>query len=167
MKQRTSTRQVKVSKAFQVVDEATRKANQDYRLLSLELDNYNEREMLGMGGADEDNYQESDDEDGGRKKKKAKATPKSKDIRSKWSVRPVKPLERLLLDNGISQESVSPFEVNYYTIAAQPSQVTSKHPFCSVCGYLGNYTCIRCGSRFCSVRCNNSHNETRCMKFSM
>ena len=60
MKQRTSTRQVKVSKAFQVVDEATRKANQDYRLLSLELDNYNEREMLGMGGADEDNYQESD-----------------------------------------------------------------------------------------------------------
>ncbi|RYH31963.1 hypothetical protein EON65_01485 [archaeon] len=60
MKQRTSTRQVKVSKAFQVVDEATRKANQDYRLLALEQDNYNEREMLGMTGADEENYQESD-----------------------------------------------------------------------------------------------------------
>ncbi|RYH31964.1 hypothetical protein EON65_01490 [archaeon] len=85
----------------------------------------------------------------------------------------MKPLERLLLDNGVSPEinpSSTPYpptEVNYYTIAAQPSQVTSNHPFCSVCGYLGNYTCIRCGSRFCSVRCNNSHSETRCMKFSI
>ncbi len=60
MKQRTSTRQVKVSKAFQVIDEATRLSNQELRLLALEQDNYNEKEVLGLGNGDDDAYAESD-----------------------------------------------------------------------------------------------------------
>ncbi|CAN0403427.1 unnamed protein product, partial [Scytosiphon promiscuus] len=45
----------------------------------------------------------------------------------------------------------------------------SKQPpraFCSVCGYLGLYTCTRCGSRFCCSKCSEQHKETRCLKFS-
>jgi hypothetical protein len=57
--------------------------------------------------------------------------------------------------------------VNYFTIAAKRSKLPSKRPFCSVCGYLGDYTCTRCGARFCSVRCNESHKETRCLKMSI
>jgi hypothetical protein len=44
MKQRTSTRHVKLSKAFRVVDEETRLAAAEQRLLALEHDNYQEQE---------------------------------------------------------------------------------------------------------------------------
>lgn len=47
MKQRTSTRQVKLSKAFRVVDEDTRRSAREQRLLALEADNYNESELTG------------------------------------------------------------------------------------------------------------------------
>ena len=45
--QRSSTRQVKLSKAFRVVDEDTRQALAEQRLNTLEQDNYNEREIAG------------------------------------------------------------------------------------------------------------------------
>eukprot|EP01039_Chlorochromonas_danica_P001212 gene1211-1322_t len=180
MKQRTSTRQVKVSKAFQVVDEDTRRSNIEQRLLALESDNYNERETLGMGNADDEAYESEEEEGNGRRKKRAKTAPKNKDIRSKWTNRPVKPLERLLLDNGISPDAVGQQHdqqqqqqqqqqqiINYYTIAAAPPRIRTTHPFCSVCGYLGHYNCTRCGSRYCSIKCNESHMETRCLKFSI
>lgn len=54
MKQRTSTRQVKLSKAFRVVDDETRRQVAEQRLLSLEHDNYNEQEVAGLGADDED-----------------------------------------------------------------------------------------------------------------
>lgn len=58
-------------------------------------------------------------------------------------------------------------EVNYYTIAARPSAFPARQCFCSVCGFIGHYSCTRCGSKFCSIKCNESHKETRCFKFSM
>lgn len=58
-------------------------------------------------------------------------------------------------------------EVNYYTIAAKPSAFPARQCFCSVCGFIGHYSCTRCGSKFCSIKCNESHKETRCFKFSM
>jgi len=51
------------------------------------------------------------------------------------------------------------------TISAQPSIFPRKH-FCSVCGYFSNYTCTRCGIRFCSTKCNHIHQETRCLKWT-
>ena len=102
--------------------------------------------------------------------------------------RPVKSLERVLLDNGISPDdiadpdAVSTSEDNdggsgggntaaaahYYNIAARPSAYPARsRNFCSVCGYLANYSCVRCGSRYCSIKCNTNHAETRCMKFSI
>ena len=58
-------------------------------------------------------------------------------------------------------------EVNYYTITAKSSIFPLRQCFCSVCGYIGNYSCTRCGSKFCSIKCNENHKETRCFKFSM
>jgi hypothetical protein len=54
---------------------------------------------------------------------------------------------------------------NYVTVTAEPSQLPARH-FCSVCGYIGKYSCVRCGLRYCSNRCNNHHTETRCLKAS-
>ncbi|KAB2616655.1 SWR1 complex subunit 6-like [Pyrus ussuriensis x Pyrus communis] len=42
---------------------------------------------------------------------------------------------------------------------------TSRRHFCTVCGSAATYTCVRCGVRFCSGRCQNIHNDTRCLKF--
>jgi len=44
---RQSTRQVKLSKDFKVVDEETRRAFREQRLTQLEQDNYNEAEVHG------------------------------------------------------------------------------------------------------------------------
>eukprot|EP01119_Soliformovum_irregulare_P006146 TRINITY_DN17935_c0_g1_i1.p1 TRINITY_DN17935_c0_g1~~TRINITY_DN17935_c0_g1_i1.p1 ORF type:complete len:173 (-),score=18.01 TRINITY_DN17935_c0_g1_i1:36-554(-) len=52
----------------------------------------------------------------------------------------------------------------YHTIAAGPSILPVRH-FCAVCGDVAPYTCTRCGMRFCTVRCNETHADTRCLKF--
>lgn len=61
-----------------------------------------------------------------------------------------------LLPNGM---------VSYNEITAGPS-TRPPRPFCSICGYKAAYTCTRCFVRFCSVRCGDVHNETRCLKFT-
>lgn len=55
-----------------------------------------------------------------------------------------------------------------YTSSVAPSPEKYNLPqrhFCGVCGYSGKYTCITCGARFCSVNCQTTHKETRCMKW--
>lgn len=56
---------------------------------------------------------------------------------------------------------------NYCTaVAPSPDKYNlPRRHFCSVCGYTGKYTCITCGSRFCSITCQGTHKETRCMKW--
>ena len=53
------------------------------------------------------------------------------------------------------------------SIAATPSVLYSVRHYCSVCGLLGIYTCTRCGMRYCCIRCNEHHKETRCLTFSI
>eukprot|EP01032_Pedospumella_encystans_P023024 gene23024-26078_t len=241
MSKRASTRNVVLSKAMKHVDEETRREFREKRLQALESDNYIEGEVAQV---DDDAYAESDDEGGAQKRKKAKGNAKNNiNIKSKWATKVVKPLERILLDNGIVYETSRPQrksvpapeemevddefeqrtcvpanssssgnlknlgkgsssnlsklgttknasaasnlnlksamssdsqsfgnntdEVNYYTIAAKPSAFPARQCFCSVCGFIGHYSCTRCGSKFCSIKCNESHKETRCFKFSM
>lgn len=37
----------------------------------------------------------------------------------------------------------------------------------SLCSFTAPYTCTRCGMRFCSTKCNNMHQETRCLKWAV
>jgi hypothetical protein len=53
---------------------------------------------------------------------------------------------------------------SYVAAAAAPSPYPARR-LCSVCGFEAPYTCRRCGSRFCGVPCQQTHKETRCMKF--
>jgi zinc finger HIT domain-containing protein 1 len=79
------------------------------------------------------------------------------------AVRKPKSLERIIFEEIADGAEGRP---NYESVAAEPP-TAPPIKFCSVCGYVGNYTCTRCGQRFCSVRCNTNHKETRCLKFSM
>lgn len=35
---------------------------------------------------------------------------------------------------------------------------------CSICGYQGVYSCTKCGLKYCSLACDLTHKETRCLK---
>ncbi|KAM0953789.1 putative Zinc finger, HIT-type [Dioscorea sansibarensis] len=62
-------------------------------------------------------------------------------------------------------ESLPPHVPTYLRAAVGPPGSSSRRHFCTVCGFTANYTCVRCGMRFCSCRCQNIHNDTRCLKF--
>lgn len=183
-----SSRNIVLSKAMRYVDEETRREYRERRLQSLECDNYTESELTGQAdGNDGDEYHDEEEEEEGERcspgpkaKKKKRATAaataqkgsSSSSSSNQWVGRAVKPLERLLLDNGIMPSSAgssssSGAEVNYYSIMAKPSIYPPRQNFCSVCGYLSNYCCLRCGARYCSIKCNEHHKETKCFKVSM
>lgn len=70
-------------------------------------------------------------------------------------------LARMLQEEeGVSRP---PGMVAYDDMTAAPSKKPPR-PFCAVCGYSAAYTCTRCRSRFCSIRCNNVHEQTQCLK---
>lgn len=54
---------------------------------------------------------------------------------------------------------------NYLSAQVEPSNLPERH-FCAVCGFPSNYTCIACGTRYCSVRCLGTHKDTRCLKWT-
>ncbi|KHN22791.1 Zinc finger HIT domain-containing protein 1 like [Glycine soja] len=62
-------------------------------------------------------------------------------------------------------ESLPPHVPSYWKAAVGPPSSSSRCHFCTVCAFSANYTCVRCGMRFCSYRCQNVHNDTRCLKF--
>lgn len=148
---RRETRVSTVSKAMRVVDEDTRRHVLQKRLLALEADNYQE---------DTFNEDEEEEGEGGSKRKKVKGGYVSKGGSAVLRRKP-KSLERILDETRFSKPPIA-----YDIVAARPSSRPRRH-FCSVCGFLGTYSCTRCGSRFCSVKCNNNHKETRCLKFSI
>ncbi|KAL0486615.1 helicase SWR1 complex subunit [Acrasis kona] len=53
----------------------------------------------------------------------------------------------------------------YLAAATKPSSTPRRH-FCSICGNLSCYTCVKCKQRYCSITCNAQHQETRCQKYT-
>ncbi|XP_070494902.1 zinc finger HIT domain-containing protein 1 [Chironomus tepperi] len=53
---------------------------------------------------------------------------------------------------------------NYSTAQAPETNFPQRH-FCAVCGFPSNYTCVSCGTRFCCLKCQSTHQDTRCLKF--
>ncbi|OQR86981.1 hypothetical protein ACHHYP_09634 [Achlya hypogyna] len=191
-RKRYSGRTVKISKAMKHVDEETRKQVRNARLDALEADNYVEPTD---DGEDEDLYIEDDSGTPSKKPLKSRAKAKSKGTVVPVSisgrrriVRKVKSLAHLIFEEcGTGEDTQRP---NYITAAVKPAKTPPRH-FCVVCGYpfryslhaactsktvlrsltrrtlFSDYTCGRCGSRFCSVRCGDQHKETGCLKFNL
>jgi hypothetical protein len=55
-------------------------------------------------------------------------------------------------------------KLNYFSAMAAPSNFPAR-VFCSVCGFSSKYNCTRCGMKYCSIRCQATHKDTRCLKF--
>jgi zinc finger HIT domain-containing protein 1 len=177
MAKRASTRTVVVSKHMRQIDVETRNEVRDRRLHVLEADNYLEAENSLAG---DDAYGNDDEDEANPKQKKAKQAKSSGLSLNKWASRRIKPLEKIILEQGYDQSSLGDLFArdssacieqcgrypNYVSVNAASSGKPARK-FCSVCGLLGHYSCTRCGMRYCSIKCNNHHKETRCMKFSL
>ncbi|KWU45164.1 hypothetical protein RHOSPDRAFT_33106 [Rhodotorula sp. JG-1b] len=92
-----------------------------------------------------------DDDPTGRKRKRSMA------VRSLLMYR--KNFATLLAESQLHDKPAG--EPSYLTAAAPPSQ-RPPMPLCSVCGYKGKYTCLRCGLRYCDIGCRQTHDESRC-----
>uniref|UniRef100_A0A060TII4 ARAD1D46772p n=1 Tax=Blastobotrys adeninivorans TaxID=409370 RepID=A0A060TII4_BLAAD len=53
---------------------------------------------------------------------------------------------------------------SYQDVVTPPSVYPAREPLCSICGYWGRVSCIRCGAKYCSIPCEAVHRETRCLK---
>jgi hypothetical protein len=52
----------------------------------------------------------------------------------------------------------------HYVAAAAGRPQQPARPFCSICGYKGPYSCTRCGARYCSMKCRDTHKDVRCVQ---
>jgi hypothetical protein len=165
-----------------IIDASTRRLVAAQRLIALELDNCTEEGPGATGkgrGApkeDQDEYAEEEEvAQGGSKGRKRKRTAGSRgsaaaaaagESASKAAHHPparTRDLDRVITEEEYSLEEGA--EANYANIASAPSTKPARH-FCSVCGFASAYTCTRCGLRFCGLRCQRTHKETRCLKFA-
>ncbi|KAJ3022496.1 hypothetical protein HKX48_006038 [Thoreauomyces humboldtii] len=74
-----------------------------------------------------------------------------------------KTLAILVQESGV--ESLPANVPSHLNTAAAPSTKPPRK-FCSVCGYFSNYNCVRCGMLYCSIKCRDTHTETRCLKYT-
>lgn len=51
-----------------------------------------------------------------------------------------------------------------FQFVASSTSAYPKRRLCTVCGYKGFCSCVRCGFRYCSKTCEEAHTETRCLK---
>ncbi|XAR60785.1 hypothetical protein NMG60_11034288 [Bertholletia excelsa] len=131
------------------------------RLEALESDNTG-IETVEMNDDDEASL---DDDDQVFIKKQSKSTKRK--TRQAKALENAKKAPRTFLEllQEANLESLPPHVPSYLKAAVGPPSSTSRRHFCTVCGFTANYTCVRCGMQFCGIRCQNIHNDTRCLKF--
>jgi zinc finger HIT domain-containing protein 1 len=81
----------------------------------------------------------------------------------KWKV---KSLAQLVFEEHGAGDAVDPNMPNYITVAAAASTRPARR-FCCVCGFFAVYSCTRCGSRYCRIKCGDEHKESSCLKFGL
>nr|CAB3268048.1 zinc finger HIT domain-containing protein 1-like [Phallusia mammillata] len=150
-----------------VLDVATRQRRLNKQLEALEKDNFQEdplehldapkkkRPKFGIPSDHEDDDTEQQTQPS-KKKKRLRGDHFKQRFRKTFAA--VLEEERVGLGN-----SELP---NYFTASVPPSKFPARH-FCSVCGFLSSYTCVSCGARYCSIKCLGTHQDTRCLKWTV
>ncbi|XP_048224545.1 zinc finger HIT domain-containing protein 1 isoform X1 [Perognathus longimembris pacificus] len=137
-----------------VLDRAARQRRIDRQLEALENDNFQDDPHAGLPQLAKRLPQFDDDADTGKKKKKTRG--------DHFKLRFRKNFQALLEEQNLSVAEGP----NYLTACAGPPS-RPQRPFCAVCGFPSPYTCVSCGARYCTVRCLGTHQETRCLKWTV
>lgn len=148
-----------------VLDEATRQRRARKALESLEADNFHDdpHADLVMSKKALNLFQDDDSvaigaEEGNRQRGRPRKGGRTKEY---YRQRFRKNFSQLLEEDS----AANPDPPNYLSGQASPS-TKPKRNFCAVCGFLSKYTCVICGARYCSLRCQETHEETRCLKWT-
>ncbi|RHZ68228.1 hypothetical protein Glove_296g63 [Diversispora epigaea] len=150
----------KIDRRTVVLDQTTRNKNIQHHLNELERDNYAEVPELEIVSGTMTKPRRTVEVDTSQNRK-TKARSK-KELLRQLSVK--RNLNALLEESKIDQ--FPPNIPTYLTVAAGKSRFPPRK-FCSVCGFLANYSCKTCGMKYCSVKCLETHEETRCMKYTV
>ncbi|XP_008248936.1 zinc finger HIT domain-containing protein 1 isoform X1 [Oryctolagus cuniculus] len=137
-----------------VLDRAARQRRISRQLEALENDNFQDDPHAGLPQLGKRLPQFDDDADTGKKKKKTRG--------DHFKLRFRKNFQALLEEQNLSVAEGP----NYLTACAGPPS-RPQRPFCAVCGFPSPYTCVSCGARYCTVRCLGTHQETRCLKWTV
>ncbi|MEW5302413.1 MAG: hypothetical protein WDW38_002435 [Sanguina aurantia] len=166
---RRTLRDRKVSSRMGVVDDNARKQAAQARLDSLDNDNEAPEATVAAAGEDDDEYaEESEDDDpdaNASKRSKAKKglTGAKRKLKGGPKDGSFKSFARILDEAALDQFPAG--FPTYLTAAVGPSTATAPRKFCSICGTFSEYTCARCGQKYCCRKCYKVHVETRCQKF--
>ncbi|KAJ8923244.1 hypothetical protein NQ315_001800 [Exocentrus adspersus] len=125
-----------------VVDETSRKRRQRKVMELLESDNYHDDPHADLV--------------------MSKKIPRFDDSLEQRSTRTKK--RNQLVDEDRAEAEANK-RVSYMDIQCEESPMPPRH-FCAVCGFLGHYSCLSCGTRFCCIRCMDTHADTRCLKWA-
>ncbi|KAL2899248.1 SWR1 complex subunit 6 [Bienertia sinuspersici] len=161
---RTSTRTRKVATKMAAALASSDNRNQAAlaRLEALENDNGGV-ETVEVND-DDDASLDDDDEAYIQKKQAMSMKRKTRQGKARENARKG-PRTFLELVHEANLEALPPHVPTYLRAAVGPPIINARRNFCTVCGFTANYTCVRCGVRFCCIRCQNIHNDTRCLKF--
>eukprot|EP00092_Neocalanus_flemingeri_P011179 GFUD01012042.1.p2 GENE.GFUD01012042.1~~GFUD01012042.1.p2 ORF type:complete len:165 (-),score=49.79 GFUD01012042.1:342-836(-) len=163
MSKTTSARQ-KEAASRRVLDDASRQRRARKALEALEADNNCEdpHADLVMSKKALSLFQDEGGDSGSqerRPKRKARTM-------EYYKLRFRKNLAQLLEEESNSVEGEEEGELVGYLAAQVPDTIIPPRNLCAVCGFPSPYTCSTCGTRYCSLRCLETHQDTRCLKWT-
>lgn len=137
-----------------VIDDITRKRRARKALEALEQDNYHEDPHADLVMSKKiPKFDNSLDNSRSRKGRKSRGA-------DYYRVKYRKTFQQLLEED----RQQNPDGPSYATAQVPPSNFPERN-FCAVCGFPSSYTCTSCGTRFCCLKCQSTHQDTRCLKF--
>ncbi|XP_066266156.1 zinc finger HIT domain-containing protein 1-like [Branchiostoma lanceolatum] len=139
-----------------VIDNITRLKRQRRQIENLERDNFHDDPHANLVLVNKKLPQFSDTNDSPATKKKKKTRGDHFKQRFRKNFQTLLEEEQLSIRGG----------PNYLTAQVPPSEYPERK-FCAVCGFPSNYTCVTCGARYCCVRCLGTHQDTRCLKWTV
>ncbi|EGC31457.1 hypothetical protein DICPUDRAFT_156709 [Dictyostelium purpureum] len=153
-------RKSQLSKRFRVDNEEDRRLLKEKvvnsRLEQLENDN---EQSININEDNDDDYQEEEEDlvytTPVNKRRQSIAREKKKNEKKSMNLNFNEVLEKSYL------ETYPDHVPTYISVQSKPSSFPQRH-FCSICGYIGSYTCKQCSSRYCCEKCYGVHSETRC-----
>jgi len=156
----------RVKEQRRVMDQASRQRRARKKLESLEQDNFHDdpHADLVMSKKALSLFQD----DGTPEKLGGSPGVKSRDkkLRKSRNAEYYKQRFRKNFSQLLEEDAINNPDAPNYLSAQAPVSTKPKRHLCSVCGYISNSYCPSCGIRYCSLKCYDTHVETRCMKYT-
>jgi len=158
MAAKSSSARVKEQNARRVLDTAARERRARKALETLEQDNSHDDPHADLVMSKKALSLFQDESPEKRPKRKARTT-------EYYKQRFRKNLEQLLDEEAGFDEEGGTQEMGYLS-AQVPESTRPARSLCAVCGFPSSYNCVTCGTKYCCIRCLETHQDTRCLKWT-